>query len=108
MPEATAYPPTQEALVEAIAPALPGYNLTADEWRGIMLDLRMKSRTNPNIPAQIRLFYEDLSRAADAFSQRLGEPTWPGEGRPVYLGQEELDKVLGPVGMFRDTEYWKK
>ena len=46
MAEATAYPPTQEATVEALAPVLPGYNLTADEWRAIMLDLRLKSRTS--------------------------------------------------------------
>ena len=81
---------TQEFLVESIAPALPAYRLTKDDWFGIMLHLRMLSRATEGLNPSTRLFYEDLSRVADAMQNRLS-------GSTVYAGREELDRALGPV-----------
>lgn len=85
---ATKVQPPQEVLVEAIASALPGYGFTASQWFDIMFAGRNIARSSH--PADhVRLFYEDVSRAADAMHNRLN-------GAPDYLGKEELDKVLGP------------
>lgn len=79
----------QEVLVSAIAPALPGYNLTSEQWLRIALGLRMTSR-NSEAPHGMRLFLEDVARAADAMHNRLS-------GSTEYAGREELDKALGPI-----------
>ena len=83
--------PPQEDLVKAIAPALPAYNFTSDEWFDILMTLRLISRANPKASDATRLFLEDVSRAADAMHNRL-------KGSSDYLGKDELDEVLGAQG----------
>lgn len=81
----------QEVLVSAMAPALPGYDMTADEWRAAMIELRMLSRGgHGRLSGKVRVFFEDVARAADAMHNRLN-------GAENYLGKEELDAALGPL-----------
>lgn len=79
--------PEQEVLVRAIAPALPGYSMSADEWLEVCISLRLLARSKTTNVRQ-SLFLEDVARAADAMHNRLNES-------PSYLGKEELDEALG-------------
>jgi hypothetical protein len=81
--------PEQEEIVTALAPFLPRYELTAEQWFDVMFTLRRISRTS-NADPKVRLFLEDISRCADAMHNRLS-------GSEIYLGQAELDAVLGKV-----------
>ena len=95
----TKHETTESEFVRAVAPVLPGYEMTSAEWLDLTVRLRIVAArvTQAHGPRGTALLLVDIARACDAMHNRL-------RGATAYTGKDELDAALGPVELVPESE----